>query len=69
MLFGEFLLKERVINQYQLQRGIAYRKKSGKRFGEILVEFGFINRETLVKYLEIYAKKYSDKKVEIEAMN
>jgi hypothetical protein len=53
---GEFLLRIGVINQQQIQEILDAQKVGDKRmFGEIAVEFGYINDEVLKKYIEAKA--------------
>ena len=53
---GEFLQRIGVINQQQVQEILDAQKAGDSRlFGEIAVEFGYINDEVLKKYIEAKA--------------
>ena len=51
---GELLLKKGLITEDQLNKALEEQQKSGKRLGDILVELGFIDRETLERILSEY---------------
>jgi hypothetical protein len=53
---GEFLQRIGVINQQQVQEILDAQKSGDTRlFGEIAIEFGYINDEVLKKYIEAKA--------------
>ena len=53
---GEFLLRIGVMNQQQVQEILDTQKAGDNRmFGEIAIEFGYINDEVLKKYIEAKA--------------
>jgi hypothetical protein len=53
---GEFLLRIGVINEMQVQEILDIQKAGDSRlFGEIAIEFGYINDELLQKYIEAKA--------------
>jgi hypothetical protein len=53
---GEFLLRIGVINQQQVQEILDIQEAGDTRlFGEIAIEFGYINDEVLQKYIEAKA--------------
>ena len=53
---GEFLQRIGIINQQQVQEILDAQKAGDSRmFGEIAVEFGYINDEVLKKYIEAKA--------------
>ena len=53
---GEFLLRIGVISQRQVQEILDIQKAGDSRlFGEIAIEFGYINDEVLQKYIEAKA--------------
>ena len=57
---GEFLQRIGVMNQQQVQEILDAQKSGDTRmFGEIAIEFGYINDEVLRKYIE--AKSAWDK--------
>jgi hypothetical protein len=50
---GEFLQRIGVMNQQQVQEILEAQKAGDTRlFGEIAIEFGYINDEVLKKYIE-----------------
>ena len=50
---GEFLQRIGVINEQQIQEVLDAQKAGDSRmFGEIAIEFGYINDEVLKKYIE-----------------
>jgi hypothetical protein len=50
---GEFLQRIGVMNQQQVQETLDAQKSGDTRlFGEIAIEFGYINDEVLKKYIE-----------------
>jgi hypothetical protein len=50
---GEFLQRIGVINEQQIQEILDAQKAGDSRmFGEIAIEFGYINDEVLKKYIE-----------------
>ena len=55
---GEFLLRKGTINRQTLNRvAEIYKQAKGKRkFGELLVELGYLDRETLTKYLFLHTR-------------
>ena len=55
-LLGELLLENGVISQEQLQSALEIQKNEGGLIGIILINQGFINEQTLVKYLAIQAE-------------
>lgn len=53
---GEFLQRIGVMNQQQVQEILDAQKTGDNRmFGEIAIEFGYINDEVLKKYIEAKA--------------
>ena len=48
---GELLLEAKVINATQLQSAIAHQRQWGSRLGTALMEKGFVDEETLAKFL------------------
>ena len=53
---GEFLQRIGVMNQQQVQEILDAQKSGDTRlFGEIAIEFGYINDEVLKKYIEAKA--------------
>ena len=53
---GEFLQRIGVINEQQIQEILDAQKAGDSRmFGEIAIEFGYINDEVLKKYIEAKA--------------
>ncbi len=56
-LLGELLLENNEITQEQLDKAIEVQKKEGGLIGIILVNLGFLNEQTLVKYLALQAER------------
>ncbi|MCK5006214.1 MAG: hypothetical protein V3V57_17460 [Spirochaetia bacterium] len=53
---GEFLLRIGVMAEYQLQEVLNAQKTGDSRmFGEIAIDFGYINDEVMKKYIEASA--------------
>jgi hypothetical protein len=53
---GEFLQRIGVLNQQQVQEILDAQEAGDKRlFGEIAIEFGYVNDEVLKKYVEAKA--------------
>jgi len=53
---GEFLVRIGVIHQYQIEDVLRAQKAGDSRlFGEIAIDFGYINDEVLKKYVEATA--------------
>ena len=53
---GEFLLRIGVMTEYQLQEVLNAQKSGDSRmFGEIAIDFGYINDEVMKKYIEASA--------------
>ena len=53
---GAFLVRTGVLHEYQVKDVLTVQRNGGRRlFGEIAIEFGYINDEVLKKYVE--AKK------------
>jgi hypothetical protein len=53
---GEFLVRIGVMNEEQVQEVLQAQKAGDTRlFGEIAIEFGFVNDEILKKYVEAKA--------------
>jgi hypothetical protein len=50
-LLGEILIENNVITKDQLEKAISVQKKEGGLIGIILVNLGYIDEPTLVKYL------------------
>lgn len=50
-LLGEILIENNVITQEQLEKAIEVQKKEGGLIGIILVNLGYLDEPTLVKYL------------------
>ncbi|MFZ5515555.1 MAG: GspE/PulE family protein [Candidatus Zhuqueibacterota bacterium] len=51
ILLGEFLVKQGLINQDQLEQALNHQQRSGKLLGRNLVELGFINESDMIKAL------------------
>jgi hypothetical protein len=56
-LLGELLVENSEITQDQLNKAIEIQKKEGGLIGIILVNLGYINEQTLVKYLAVQAER------------
>jgi hypothetical protein len=56
-LLGELLVENSEITQDQLNKAIEIQKKEGALIGIILVNLGYINEQTLVKYLAVQAER------------
>lgn len=56
-LLGELLIENHVIGQEQLDKAMEVQQKEGGLIGIILVNLGFIDEKTLVKYLAVQAEK------------
>ncbi len=56
-LLGELLVEDGVITQDQLNQALSIQKKEGGLIGIILMNLGFIDEPTLVKYLAIQAER------------
>lgn len=56
-LLGELLIENHVITQDQLDKAVEVQQKEGGLIGIILVNLGFIDEKTLVKYLAVQAEK------------
>jgi len=53
---GEFLLRIGVMTEYQVQEILSAQNAGDSRmFGEIAIDFGYINDEVLKKYIEASA--------------
>jgi hypothetical protein len=53
---GEFLQRIGILNQQQVQEILDAQKAGDSRlFGEIAIEFGYVNDEVLKKYIEAKA--------------
>lgn len=50
-LLGEILIENNVITKEQLDKAIEVQKKEGGLIGIILVNLGYLDEPTLVKYL------------------
>ena len=57
VLLGEMLLENGEITRQQLDEALEIQKKEGGLLGIILVNLGFINEQSLVKYLAIQAER------------
>ena len=57
VLLGEMLLENGEITHQQLDEALEIQKKDGGLLGIILVNLGFINEQSLVKYLAIQAER------------
>lgn len=57
VLLGEMLLENGEISRQQLDEALEIQKKDGGLLGIILVNLGFINEQSLVKYLAIQAER------------
>lgn len=57
VLLGEMLLENGEVTRQQLDEALAIQKKDGGLLGIILVNLGFINEQSLVKYLAIQAER------------
>lgn len=56
-LLGEMLLENGEVSRKQLDEALEVQKKEGGLLGIILVNLGFINEQSLVKYLAIQAER------------
>ena len=56
-LLGELLIENHVITQDQLDKAVEVQQKEGGLIGIILVNLGFIDEKTLVKYLAVQAER------------
>ncbi|HPP48933.1 MAG TPA: hypothetical protein PLO73_03090, partial [Spirochaetota bacterium] len=56
-LLGELLVEDGVITQDQLNQALSIQKKEGGLIGIILMNLGFIDEPTLVKYLALQAER------------
>ncbi|HPB81175.1 MAG TPA: hypothetical protein PK200_03955 [Spirochaetota bacterium] len=56
-LLGELLLDNNEITQDQLTKAIEIQKNEGGLIGIIMVNLGFIDEQTLVKYLAVQAER------------
>jgi len=52
--FGELLLQEGAIREYQLEEAFSVRGKSGDFIGQVLVDLGYIERDAMLAALEKY---------------
>ena len=57
VLLGEMLLENGEISRQQLDEALEVQKTEGGLLGIILVNLGFINEQSLVKYLAIQAER------------
>ena len=57
VLLGEMLLENGEVTRQQLDEALEIQKKEGGLLGIILVNLGFINEQSLVKYLAIQAER------------
>lgn len=51
MRLGDLLVAESVITDEQLTNALAYQKKSGLKLGKALIELGFIDEESMLRFL------------------
>jgi hypothetical protein len=51
-LIGMMLVEDRIITFDELSLALNYQSEHGGLVGEILVEFGYLDAETLERYLE-----------------
>ncbi len=56
-LLGEILVEDAVITKEQLNEALAIQKRDGGLIGIILMNLGYINESTLVKYLAVQAER------------
>ncbi|MFH0975220.1 MAG: hypothetical protein V1874_05495 [Spirochaetota bacterium] len=56
-LLGQMLLEAGEITQEQLDKALEVQKEEGGLIGIILINLGFINEQTLVKYLASQAER------------
>ncbi len=56
-LLGEMLVEAGEITQEQLDKALGIQKDEGGLIGIILVNLGYINEQTLVKYLASQAER------------
>lgn len=56
-LLGELLIENHAITQEQLDKAMEIQRKEGGLIGIILVNLGFLDEQTLVKYLALQAEK------------
>lgn len=56
-LLGEILVEDAVITKEQLNEALAIQKRDGGLIGIILMNLGYINEPTLVKYLALQAER------------
>lgn len=51
-LIGMMLVEDKIISYDELSLAINYQVEHGGLIGEILIEFGYLDNETLDRYLE-----------------
>jgi len=56
-LLGELLIENHVITQEHLDKAMEVQKKEGGLIGIILVNLGYLDEQTLVKYLALQAER------------
>lgn len=56
-LLGQFLLEDGVISHEQLNEALSIQKEEGGLIGIILMNKGYIDEPTLVKYLALQAER------------
>ncbi|MDA3900504.1 MAG: hypothetical protein PF637_08295 [Spirochaetes bacterium] len=56
-LLGDILVDNSEITQKQLDEALSIQKKEGGLIGIILVNLGYLNEQSLVKYLAIQAER------------
>lgn len=59
-MFGEFLVKNNVVNKNQLSEGLAKQSEMNLPIGETLVSLGHIDNNTLEKYLHMHLLDHAD---------
>ena len=48
---GDLLVENKIISKQQLEAGLTHQKKSGKKLGRVLVESGYIDEPSLLRFL------------------
>lgn len=60
---GEILVSLSMLSQEQVERALKHQKSNGKRFGEALLELGFINKASLDATLRMQRKQKDGRSV------
>jgi len=48
---GDLLVENKIVSQEQLETALAEQKKTGRKLGRILIELGYIDEDSLVRFL------------------